>query len=519
MASTALSWSALRPLRPVLIAGAAAVAWLSFAAPAADASTQHSQESLLGGIASTVSSTLDSEAGTASVAPGVQKAVHAVAAVPARHAGAVTVPAPASALIPQPQPEPASSAPVAAPHALPSLVHELAAPAEAVTDALPSAKVLPAGTATQLTAPVTALADKAVGGIAETVTGTVVRPVADAAPALEAPLESITDVLSETPPLAAPALAPVVEVVENLATTHVSDVVLPRPAVPGSASSDRADSVRVSNGHSPGLGSGPRWNPRPKAIAAFGCPAFISPRQSFPVLARHVRGRRTAFRGRGGPAGSAAPDSACRLRSGVLLGAGLPRPRKAVLLPRTCRARTGKLWRGLMKAGQPNAAMALGRGFQRGPGTKTVECPLDTRTLSALSEEADPGTAGRGRTTSDTCGVARFSTTSTTGARAGAASGGVSESTSVMDSSGASNAGAASATGRTTVPVRVSAMPPTALSANAVTGAVSCVAVPAGSTLADGRASVTASAGAASSCTSEGRACGAATGAELAGSG
>lgn len=255
MASSALSWSALRPLRPILIAGAAAVAWLSFAAPSAEASPQQNQDSLLGGIASTVSSTLDSEAHTAGVPPTVQKTIHSLTAQPARHPSAVTVPAPVPAPIPQPQQDPASSAPTAAPHALPPLVKDLAAaPLEAAVNTLPSANVVPTGAATQLTAPVTALADKAVGGIAETVTGSVVRPVADAAPALEAPLESITDVLAETPPLAAPALAPIVEVVENLATPHVSDVVLPLPAplaaVTGSASSDSADSVRVSNGPS-----------------------------------------------------------------------------------------------------------------------------------------------------------------------------------------------------------------------------------------------------------------------------
>lgn len=251
MASSVLSWSALRPLRPVLIAGAAAVAWLSFAAPAADASTQQNQDSLLGGIASTVSSTLNSEAKTARVAQTAQETIHSVAEAPARHTRAVAVPAP----VPQPQPKQASSAPapVAAPLAMPSLVHEIAAPLEAVADALPSANVLPAGTATQLTAPVTALADKAAGGIAETVAGTVVRPVADAAPALEAPLESITDVLSETPPLAVGAVAPVVEVVEKLATPQVSVVVLPLPAIPGPVSSASADSVHVSNGHSPVL--------------------------------------------------------------------------------------------------------------------------------------------------------------------------------------------------------------------------------------------------------------------------
>ena len=331
MASTALSWSALRPLRPVLIAGAVAVAWLSFTAPAADASTQHNQDSLLGGIASTVSSTLDSEAGTASVAPGVQKAVHAVAAVPARHPGAVTVPAPASALIPQPQPEPASSAPVAAPHALPALVHELATPLEAVADALPSAKVLPAGTATQLTAPVTALADKAVGGIAETVAGTVVRPVADAAPALEAPLERITDVLSETPPLAAPALAPVVEVVKNLATPPVSDVVLPLPAVPGSASSDRADSVRVSNGHSPVLVPAPAGIPslKPSPHAAV-LPSLVPARasQSSPGMSA---GGGLPSKGEADPPGAPHPTPPAGSGSGNVQSPGGPSPSAAWL--------------------------------------------------------------------------------------------------------------------------------------------------------------------------------------------
>jgi hypothetical protein len=206
-----------------------------------------------------VTSSLNSESKAARVAQTAQKTIHFVAEAPARHTRAVAVPAPGS----QPQPKQASSvpAPVAEPLAMPSLVNELAAPLEAVADALPSAKVLPVGTATQLTAPVTALADKAAGGIAETVAGTVVRPVADAAPALEAPLESITDVLSETPPLAVGAVAPVVEVVEKLATPHVSGVVLPLPAIPGPVSSASADSVHVSNGHSPVLVSAPAGIP------------------------------------------------------------------------------------------------------------------------------------------------------------------------------------------------------------------------------------------------------------------
>src|SRR6476661_6343815 len=56
MADAGLSWSVLRPLRPVFLAGAAALAWLAFSAPAADANNPHDQSSLLGGIASTVSS-------------------------------------------------------------------------------------------------------------------------------------------------------------------------------------------------------------------------------------------------------------------------------------------------------------------------------------------------------------------------------------------------------------------------------------------------------------------------------
>ncbi|MFJ5697952.1 hypothetical protein [Arthrobacter sp. NPDC093139] len=330
MASSALPWSALRPLRPVLIAGAAAVAWLSFTAPAADASTQQGQDSLLGGISSAVTSSLNSESKAARIAQTAQKTIHSVAEAPARHTHAVAVPAPGSAPIPQAAP-PVRSAPQAAPRAIPSLVNELAAPLQAAADTLAPVKALPADTATLLTAPVTTLADPAVSGIAEKVAGTVVRPVTEAAPALEPHLESIADVLEGTPPLAGPAVTPVVDVIQALTPSQKSDGVLPLPAVPGPASSESAESARVSTAHSPVPVPGAVGSSGPRPLfhaAAFPSLEPVGAAQSRPGMSA---GGGTPFGGEADPAAAPLPTPPAGSGSGNGQSAGGPSPSAAWL--------------------------------------------------------------------------------------------------------------------------------------------------------------------------------------------
>ena len=226
MASSMSSWSLLRPLRPVLIAGAAAVAWLSFSAPAADASTQQGQDTLLGGITAPAAAASN---GTNNA--GLLKAVESVAAATQPDLSAVPVLAAPSKAVPS------VAAPAPAEY-VPSLVSEVLAPVETAANTLTSSEVLPA----QVTAPVVSLADTAINRVAETVSQTVVVPAAEAAPVLAPPLESISDLVSRAPSLIEP-VAPAREVLEEV---DVSAVLEALPAIPSLGSSDPAKGKKLS---------------------------------------------------------------------------------------------------------------------------------------------------------------------------------------------------------------------------------------------------------------------------------
>ena len=233
MASSLSPWSALRPLRPVLLAGAAAVAWLSFSAPAAEASTQQGQDALLGAITAPAAS-----ASTGTNNPGLTKqalkAIDTIAA--ATQPDVPTVPvlaAPSKAV-------PSGAAPAPAEY-VPSLVSEIAAPVEAAANTLTSSEILPA----QVTAPVASLADTAVDRVAEAVTQTVVEPVAEAAPVLAPPLNSISDVVSPAPPLIEP-VAPVRQIGEEIDSAAAVDVPEALPAAPSSGSSNQGEGATQS---------------------------------------------------------------------------------------------------------------------------------------------------------------------------------------------------------------------------------------------------------------------------------
>ncbi|HKS02270.1 MAG TPA: hypothetical protein VJS86_11385 [Arthrobacter sp.] len=251
MTIAALSWSALRPLRPVLLAGAAAVTWLAVSAPAADADNSHQA----GPVGSTISSAVASVKGSAESVTGsvgalVSSTAHEAQAA-AQSTPAVT-PAPLPAIDPAALPEalpatvvpapaeqpPASAPPAAAPtpsvpvdappvSVVAPVVADIVEPVDAALGGLPLGEALPDGPLAGATDPVGAVADGALTDAAETIVkpvlgvvepvAEVVKPVTDAvAPVtdvlpVELPLEPVTDVLTQ-----APVTAPIADVVAGI---------------------------------------------------------------------------------------------------------------------------------------------------------------------------------------------------------------------------------------------------------------------------------------------------------------
>jgi hypothetical protein len=250
MTIAALSWSALRPLRPVLLAGAVAVAWLAVSAPAADADS-HQSDSFRGSIASAVSAV---EGNPDSVAGSVGALVPSKA----HEAQADAQPAPAVAPLPLPAVDPAAlpatvapapqrsvvaPPPVAAVPSTPEATTPVAVVAPVVADVgepvdqalggLPVGGALPGDTVAGVTGPAASVADGVLTDIAEAVVtpaaevvkpvAEAVRPVTDAVSPVaetlpvELPVGPVTDVLTQTPPLTAPIVAPVADVVAGSA--------------------------------------------------------------------------------------------------------------------------------------------------------------------------------------------------------------------------------------------------------------------------------------------------------------
>lgn len=263
MTVAALSWSALRP---VLLAGAATVAWLAVSAPAADADNPHQSDSVGSTISSAVSSVkgdVDSVAG--SVGALVSSAAHeaqagaqstpAVTPLPlpaADPAGipealpAAVAPAPAEQppAVAPPTAAPAPSAPTEAPPVavVAPVVADVAEPVDAALGGLPLGEALPEDTLAGIADPVVAVADGALTGAAETIVkpvaeavrpvAEVVKPVTDAvAPVTDAlpvelPLQPVTDVLTQAPVTApvADALAGIVSVPEQLPAVGAAEL-------------------------------------------------------------------------------------------------------------------------------------------------------------------------------------------------------------------------------------------------------------------------------------------------------
>lgn len=192
MESARLPW---RTLRPLLLAGAAATAWLALSAPAASADSTSDSGSLLGGFSSSVSSV----AGTAAIPVNdtLATVVHAVRpdAVPAPADAAPAVAAPRAQQV---APEPAG------------LLKPLTGAATGTVDYLVEAvpvvnQIVPSGTVGTVTAPVVAAADPILAEAAHTV----LPAASDALPVLE----PVVELLPGTAPLPLPlpgseALAP-----------------------------------------------------------------------------------------------------------------------------------------------------------------------------------------------------------------------------------------------------------------------------------------------------------------------
>jgi hypothetical protein len=183
-----------RLLRPVLLAGAATLTWLTLSTSAATADSSADSGALLGGVTSSVSSLSSPLTGT--IAP----------------------PTPA----PAPAPAPAPVAPSTG--LLQPVVGSLAGTADLlVTEAPVLDYVVPAGTVSAVTAPFAAAADDA----AARLVNTVAPPLTEAVPVLETLLEPVTglvDGVASLPelPLGVTVSSPVEALSADSVTTYVS---------------------------------------------------------------------------------------------------------------------------------------------------------------------------------------------------------------------------------------------------------------------------------------------------------
>lgn len=154
--------SPLRALRPVFLAGAAALTWLTFSASTASADTLSDATTLLGGVTGSVSSVTEK--------------------LP-------VAPAPAT-----PKPEPVSS-----PGLLTPLVGDASGLADQLVYSVPVVNhVVPAEAVSVISVPIAQAADAA----AAEVTEAVISPVAEALPVLDPVLQPVLDLVTGSAPLA-----------------------------------------------------------------------------------------------------------------------------------------------------------------------------------------------------------------------------------------------------------------------------------------------------------------------------
>ncbi|MFC9771597.1 MULTISPECIES: hypothetical protein [unclassified Pseudarthrobacter] len=164
-----------RAMRPVLLAGAAAIGWLTMSSTAASADTLSEASSLLGGVTSSVPSSVSSVTGKVA------------ATVPTDSQPSTTAPTPA--------PAPAPALPT-------GLLQPVASQVSAVADTLISAvpvvnRVVPTDTVSAVATPILEVADGATAVLVEAV----VPPVAEAIPVLEPVLVPVSDLVAGSDPL------------------------------------------------------------------------------------------------------------------------------------------------------------------------------------------------------------------------------------------------------------------------------------------------------------------------------
>ncbi len=153
-----------RALRPVLLAGAATLTWLTLSSTAATADSAESG-SLLGGVTSSVSSLA---APLASTLPSLPE-------------------------VPSQAPQPAAPSGLLQP-----LVGTLAGSTDLLVTAVPVVnEVVPPGTASAVAVPVAVVADDAASGLVEAVA----PPLVDAVPVLEPVLQPVSDLVTGAAPL------------------------------------------------------------------------------------------------------------------------------------------------------------------------------------------------------------------------------------------------------------------------------------------------------------------------------
>jgi hypothetical protein len=197
----AVNRSPWRALRPVLLAGAATLTWLTFSASTASADALPDATSLLGGVTNSVSSVTEK----------------------------LPVPVPVA---PAAAPETSTPAPVSSPGLLTPLVGGVSGLADQIVSSVPVVNhVVPAGTVSVIAVPVAQVADAATAEVA----AAVIPPVAEALPVLEPVLQPVSGLVTGSAPL--PVELPDLPLVSGDKQSHAGAGSVPAGtgAVPGQA--------------------------------------------------------------------------------------------------------------------------------------------------------------------------------------------------------------------------------------------------------------------------------------------
>ena len=184
-----------RALRPVLLAGAAAVSWLTLSSTAASADTAPDSSSLLGGVTTSVSSLTRDLAGAAGASPAGSPGVS-----------------------------------TESPGLMQPVVSQVSGLADNLISAVPVVdQLVPAGTVTSVSAPLVDVADGVTAGVVQIV----IDPAAEAVPVLEPVLEPVSDVLTGSAPL--PVAVPGQPLEEGLAELPAAETAVPAAVQPATA--------------------------------------------------------------------------------------------------------------------------------------------------------------------------------------------------------------------------------------------------------------------------------------------